>query len=177
MKSNENQDMYIIELPDYSAPAMISGVTKEYAGTKADIERIVNNSGPLVAKEVRILVEVYHSYHDVETGFRNVFGFDHNIKVEELRVKVLYLQDGKRFLRCIKAEAHNLEIGVYRQGYYQPEVPMGDPNVVYESDGWLRSHLYTLETEYASKQKCFCDISHPSDIDFNCFFQDIFGDG
>ncbi len=75
------------------------------------------------------------SYHDVETSFRNVFGFDHNIKVEELRVKVLYMQDEKRFLRCIKAEAYNLEVGVYLQGYYQPEVPMGDPNVVYESDG------------------------------------------
>ena len=177
MKSNETQDMYIVELSDYSAPAMISGATKEYVGNKADIERIVNNSGPLVAKEVRILAEVDHSYYDVETSFRNVFGFDHSIKVEELKVRVLYLQDDRRYMRCIKAEAYNLEVGINRQGYYCPEVPMGDPNVVYESDGWLRSHLFTIETEYSSKQECFCDISHPSDIDFSCFFRDIFGDG
>ena len=46
-----NQELYIIRLPDYSVPAMVSGGSKEYVGTKEEINKVIQEDEVIIAQE------------------------------------------------------------------------------------------------------------------------------
>lgn len=172
-----SQDKFIIELPDYSVPGFISGATKEYVGSKEDIDTISRGSENTIVKSVFVLAENSYSQRKVDMEFINTYGFDHSIKADEIKVSVLYVRSGGRYLRCIKVQIKNIAIGINKQGYYRPESPMGNPDVIYMDGNWFCSRLYTIERAFKNRQECLYDISHPTEIDFRCFLLDIFGDG
>lgn len=177
MPAVPKQDKFVIELPDYSVPSFISGATKEYVGSKEDIDTISRGSENIIAKSVFVLAENCYSQRKIDMEFINTYGFDHSIKADELNVSVLYLKNGGQYLRCIKAQIKNMAIGINKQYYYRPESPMGNPDVIYVDDNWFCSRLYTIERVYKDRQECLYDIDYPSKIDFRNFLLDIFGDG
>ena len=172
-----NQELYIIRLPDYSVPAMVSGGSKEYVGTKEEINKVIQEDEVIIAQEGTILFETTYQYFATEHTFINAFGFDHTIKTDEIDASILYFFDGKKYMRCIKARMKNLEIGVNGQDYYKPESFMGHPNILYIENDWICSTVYIVERFFKNKQTCLSDINHISPINYDCFFSDIFGDG
>lgn len=172
-----NQELYIISLPDYSVSPIVSGVTKEYVGTKEEINKVIQDDEVIIAQEGTILFETTYQYFAKEHTFVNAFGFDHTIKTDEIEASILYFFDGKKYMRCIKARMKNLEIGVNGQDYYKPESFMGHPNILYIENDWICSNLYAVEQIFKNYQACLADINHISPITFDCFFSDIFGDG
>ena len=51
------QELYIVSLPDYSVPPIISGATKEYIGTKEDIDDVIQDGEVVIAKQGVVLSE------------------------------------------------------------------------------------------------------------------------
>lgn len=171
------QELYIISLPDYSVPPMVSGGTKEYVGTKEDINRVIQDDEVVIAKEGTVLSETTYHCVGLEHIFVNTYGFDHTIKADKIEASILYFFDGKKYMRCIKARMSNLQIGVNGQDFYNPTSFMGHPNMLYIEGKWLCSNLYAVEQIFKNKQACLTDINHASPINYDCFFSDIFGDG
>lgn len=169
--------LYSINLPDYSVPPIVSGATKEYIGTKEDINKVVQDTEIVIAKEGTVIAE--QTYHNLKTEmiFINTYGFDHTIKADKIEALILYFFDGKRYIRCIKARMNNLKIGVNGQNYYKPDSFMGHPGILYIENDWVCSNLYAVERVFKNKEACLSDINHASPINFDCFFNDIFGDG
>lgn len=92
MPAVPKQDKFVIELPDYSVLSFISGATKEYVGSKEDIDTISRGSENIIAKSVFVLAENCYSQRKIDMEFINTYGFDHSIKADELNVSVLYLK-------------------------------------------------------------------------------------
>lgn len=172
-----NQELYIISLPDYSVPPIVSGVTKEYVGTKEEINKAIQEDEVIIARKGTILFETTYQCFATEHTFINTYGFDHTIKTDKIEASILYFFDGQKYMRCIKARMKNLEIGVNGQDYLKPESFMGHPNILYIENDWICSTFYIVERFFKSKQDCLGDINNISRINFDCFFSDIFGDG
>lgn len=171
------QELYIISLPDYSVPPMVSGGTKGYVGTKEDINKVVQNDEVIIAKEGTVLSETPYKCLPTEYIFINTYGFDHTIKANKIEASILYFYDGKKYMRCVKAKMKNLQIGINSQNYYKPNSFVGYPNMLYIENDWICLNLYVVEKIFKNKQACLSDIDHALPINFDCFFGEIFGDG
>lgn len=171
------QDLFIINLPDYSVPPIVSGATKEYVSAKEYINKVVQNTELIIAKEGVVIAERTYRRLATEMTFINTYGFDHTIKTDEIEASILYFFDGKKYMRCIKARMSNLQIGVNGQDFYNPTSFMGHPNILYIEGKWICSNLYAVEQIFKNKQACLADINHTSPINYDCFISDIFGDG
>ena len=171
------QELYIVSLPDYSVPPIISGVTKEYIGTKEDIDDVIQNGEVVIAKQGVVLSETTYYCLAAEHTFINTYGFDYTIKTEKTEAAIVYFYDRKQYMRCVKTKMKDLQIGVDGQNYYKPDSFMGHPNILFIENGWLCSKLFAVEQVFKSKRDCLLDINDPSPIKFECFYTDIFGDG
>lgn len=77
------QELYIVSLPDYSVPPIISCATKEYVGTKEDIDDVIQNGEVVIAKQGVVLSETTYCCLAAEHTFINTYGFDYTIKTEK----------------------------------------------------------------------------------------------
>lgn len=105
MPAVPKQDKFVIELPDYSVPSFISGATKEYVGSKEDIDTISRGSENIIAKSVFVLAENCYSQRKIDMEFINTYGFDHSIKADELNVSVLYLKTAGSICVALKLKS------------------------------------------------------------------------
>ena len=171
------QELYIVSLPDYSVSPIISCATKEYVGTKEDIDDVIQNGEVVIAKQGVVLSETTYCCLAAEHTFINTYGFDYTIKTEKTEAAIVYFYDGKQYMRCVKTKMKDLQIGVDGQNYYKPDSFMGHPNILFIENGWLCSKLFAVEQVFKSKRDCLLDINNPSPIKFEYFYTDIFGDG
>lgn len=155
-----DKKLYSISLPDYSVPPIVSGATKEYVGAKEDINKVVHNDEAVLTKEGVVIAEKTFHCLAAEMTFINTYGFDHTIKTDKIEALILYFYDGKKYIRCIEARMKNLH-----------------PGVLYIENDWVCSNLYAVERVFKNKEACLSDINHASPLNFDCFFNNIFGAG
>lgn len=77
------QELYIVSLPDYSVSPIISGATKEYIGTKEDIDDVIQDGEVVIAKQGVVLSETTYYCLAAEHTFINTYRFDYTIKTEK----------------------------------------------------------------------------------------------
>lgn len=147
------QELYIVSLPDYYVSPIISGATKEYIGTKEDIDDVIQDGEVVIAKQGVVLSETTYYCLAAEHTFINTYGFDYTIKTEKTEAEIVYFYEGKQYLRCVKTKMKDLQIGVDGQNYYKPDSFMGHPNILFIENGWLCSKLFAVEQ--VSGHRCF----------------------
>ena len=152
------QELYIVSLPDYSVSPIISGATKEYIGTKEDIDDVIQDGEVVIAKQGVVLSETTYYCLAAEHTFINTYGFDYTIKTEKTEAEIVYFYEGKQYLRCVKTKMKDLQIGVDGQNYYKPDSFMGHPNILFIENGWLCSKLFAVEQVFKSKRDCLLDM-------------------
>lgn len=84
------QELYIVSLPDYSVSPIISGATKEYIGTKEDIDDVIQDGEVVIAKQGVVLSETTYYCLAAEHTFINTYGFDYTIKTEKTEAVIVY---------------------------------------------------------------------------------------
>ena len=87
------QELYIVSLPDYSFSPIISGATKEYIGTKEDIDDVIQDGEVVIAKQGVVLSETTYYCLAAEHTFINTYGFDYTIKAKKTEAAIVYFID------------------------------------------------------------------------------------
>lgn len=197
--------LYQLMLEDYSTPSFVS-CSKPYFGTQEQILALLerrrdpelfetarqyfsgsgSGEGPMlhwreqIVSPVERLGSVPFQMENVSVTFLNTWDCPYELHAQRAEGKLYYLsgEDGVCF-RALEAVFTDLMLTdvPFPKKVDRLQPFWGYPDMIYCRDGKVKSRLLLAERRFQTREEALADLAHPAPISFDCFFEDIFGDG
>lgn len=171
----------VVGMRDYATPSFFT-FPKEYCGTPAMLRDYLDARKKLTpdfretdvhCKAASILAVKETRIAPFRLDHVNVWGCVYHIRADQCAAKLAYIKTADRYCRCVLAEFWNptYEGRPFRGMFW------GQPAMLAYESGRLYNRLMYLEKQFQSEAEILADTVHPGEINFNGFFDDVFGDG
>lgn len=149
-----------LKLDAYDIPAFISGKNDYYDVTEGE--------------------SIYHTVVGVHNMFwthTNIWGFPYEMKIDEGRVAVYWIEEEGQYKRIILPYFVNVQYDGGITGYRQVNNAWGNPEVIVINDNSITLNYGYCDVIFPSPKEFYNDILKPRPFDFTQFCNEIFGNG
>ena len=151
----KGESMKKLKLDAYDVPAFITGTNDYYDVTEGEY--------------------IYHTIIGVDEMswiHTNIWGCPYEIKTDEGRVAVYWIEEEGLYKRIILPYFINLQYDDHKV-----TSSWGNPDVIVIGDNYITLNYGYCDKVFSNKEKMERDIVNPSEFNFTQFCNEIFGDG